>query len=387
MPIVGSSTKKIKLDSYIYKKGTVIDNFNDINIYNELYQSTISQIITKFGKGIKITGTVAGDYAYARRAYNEVVNDIIGGHFYIDDVNVIDAVYLEVEQGVHRFAIKLLGSTQLKRGWNTLVAKREDLTKEGGLEINWANPIDKIKLKALGAAGQIPEMVVSELFVDQYAYPKVMLTFDGGYGGIYDNALPLLDSNGIKATNYIATNHIDVPTYMTLAQVQALKAAGWTLGLRSYSTQDYGLLSYADRAAELMSAIGYMYDNGLGLPTHYAYPMPWTNLESQISENTTLLNELGFKTARNIYSTKQVAPIDYMYSLCSLPTSIGATSIKNYINKAYNAKTNLILYCHDVVVGASGVHTEYDDFVEIVNHIISKSGLQCMTMEDFYTNL
>jgi len=384
--VFGNSTKKqlaiysekLTKQGYIYQDKIVLDDFSSLTPWDTLYQATQEQIATKYGYGVKVTGNTAGDYAYTMRDYNQVVNDIIGCHFYVENPATLQYVYLEIIQGIHRFAIKINSTGQLKYGWNTLAAYKEDLTKEGGTAINWDNAIDQIKLKALAQSGQIPVFTVSELFVSQKANPKLLLTFDGAYTEIYE-AFQYLNSLGLKGTLFISCYHIGFDSnYMSLAQVQEIAAAGWTIGIRTYGDiTDYGLITLEEVQADYELAIAYCQDNGLGTPKHIAIAKPWTELETNFDDIKAVWQSLGFKTARNTNAYFEVAPVQDYYNINAVSGSaVSISDLKSlYINKAVNAKTNLSIYYHQ----------PDNDFKEAVKYALSLN-MDIVTMDDWYNN-
>lgn len=60
-----------------------------------------------------------------------------------------------------------------------------------------------------------------------FARGLVSVAFDDGYTSQYANALPVLTQNGVPGTFYVISGYLTAqPTYMTTAQIRALKAAG-----------------------------------------------------------------------------------------------------------------------------------------------------------------
>lgn len=75
-----------------------------------------------------------------------------------------------------------------------------------------------------------------------YALPDkpIILTFDDGYSGQYENALPLLEEYGFQATFFLITSVIDqgVPAYMSWGQVISLHKRGMEIGAHGYTHAD-----------------------------------------------------------------------------------------------------------------------------------------------------
>jgi len=68
--------------------------------------------------------------------------------------------------------------------------------------------------------------------------PAISLTFDGGRYSQYENALPILQHNGFRATFYINPSTIETRGFMTAEQLTDLSASGDEIGARGYNPND-----------------------------------------------------------------------------------------------------------------------------------------------------
>ncbi len=77
----------------------------------------------------------------------------------------------------------------------------------------------------------------------------IVLTFDDGYRDNYEQALPILQQFGMRATFFLLTSALDEnnPQYMTWEQAMALDAAGMELGAHGYTHADL-----RDRSVEFL---------------------------------------------------------------------------------------------------------------------------------------
>lgn len=100
----------------------------------------------------------------------------------------------------------------------------------------------------------------------------VVLTFDDGYQGVYDNAWPVMREFGYVGVLFV-TEHLGKPCYMTESQVAALVSQGFELG--SHSRTHPNLL--AKNNEELEDEIGTYkqeLETHFGVPvTSFCYPM------------------------------------------------------------------------------------------------------------------
>ncbi len=77
------------------------------------------------------------------------------------------------------------------------------------------------------------------------------ITFDDGPLSIYTQALPLLESKGVKATAYIVPTWLSLTDYMNWDQVTELHEAGWVIGSHSMTHQKLPTLADSSLDYEL----------------------------------------------------------------------------------------------------------------------------------------
>lgn len=80
-----------------------------------------------------------------------------------------------------------------------------------------------------------PDQLVSYLLCGTTLPDRpVMLSFDDGSISQFDNALPVLDKYGFKATFFIMTVTLDKPGYLSKEQVRTLAEQGHTIGCHTW---------------------------------------------------------------------------------------------------------------------------------------------------------
>ncbi|MCZ2128292.1 MAG: polysaccharide deacetylase family protein [Anaerolineales bacterium] len=58
----------------------------------------------------------------------------------------------------------------------------------------------------------------------------ILITFDDGDAGIFENAFPVMQKYGFKAVFYLVSNYLNAPEFVTTDQVKVLINAGWEIG-------------------------------------------------------------------------------------------------------------------------------------------------------------
>lgn len=109
--------------------------------------------------------------------------------------------------------------------------------------------------------------------------PGLLWAFDDARTTQYTQALPILSAAGMVGNIYVApgvlgTTLSDGFPAMTLTQLQAVKAAGWSMGCHGYTHTNFNGMAQATRIGEFESAYSYLVANGLcnGGGSHIAYP-------------------------------------------------------------------------------------------------------------------
>jgi peptidoglycan/xylan/chitin deacetylase (PgdA/CDA1 family) len=134
-------------------------------------------------------------------------------------------------------------------------------------------PLDEAVTR-LDSAGRLPAGVAA-------------LTFDDGFAGLHEHALPVLSRYGLPATVFLVAqtlteagqrvDWVDTPPdypleTLTLEQVQAMQAAGVTFASHSWSHTDLTRLSFQDCVRDLRDSRELL-ESLLGHPVpHLAYP-------------------------------------------------------------------------------------------------------------------
>lgn len=92
---------------------------------------------------------------------------------------------------------------------------------------------------------------LSNMPLAPFKEPIVSVTFDDGWESIYTEAFPLLQRDGFHTTQYIIAGSLEDHSYMSLAQLEAMHAAGTEIGSHTMTHQDLTTLSAKDLNWEL----------------------------------------------------------------------------------------------------------------------------------------
>lgn len=100
------------------------------------------------------------------------------------------------------------------------------------------------------------------------------ITFDDGWTDTYTNAFPVLRELGLAGNVAVNPTAIDEQwtTYMTLPQVKALHAAGWSIVSHSLTHPDLTQVSDAEMHRQLRESKAWIERNGFGPATTFIVP-------------------------------------------------------------------------------------------------------------------
>lgn len=138
-----------------------------------------------------------------------------------------------------------------------------------GLRSTTATPVQTMHEYVIGSCGSEPPPPPPPTTTG-----LVTITFDDGWEDTYTNAFPVLRDLGIRAN--VAVNPIAVDggwtTYMNLAQLRALHAAGWNMVSHSWSHPDLTRLSDAELHRELRDSKAWIEGKGFGPAKTFIVP-------------------------------------------------------------------------------------------------------------------
>lgn len=240
------------------------------------------------------------------------------------------------------FQYQEIGLAAPSASWKTLTVKFSSVPNSRTFTVfhlldkaGWLN-VDNYSLRENGSAS--------------LSQGAVSLNFDDGWLSSYEQAYPLLQKSGLKATYYIFTDALNDPSqYMAIGQVAQLQAAGNEIGCHSKSHADLTQISPSQLSDEINGAKTYLASQGI-LTTTFAYP--YGSYSATVQD---AIKQAGFSAARSSntgYNSKGSGA--YNLSIQSVENTTTLEQIKGWINSAKNEKTWLILLFHKVLSDTAG---------------------------------
>ena len=210
-------------------------------------------------------------------------------------------------------------------------------------------------INAVGVLTTDNYSLVSGTNTNTFGKGLVSLSFDDGWASIYTNGIPIVNAAGFKSTQYIITNEIDDTAngYMSLAQINAMNAAGHDIEAHTRNHPDLTTLSAADLQSEVTGSRTDLQGLSFTPVDNFAYPYGQYN-NTVISAAQTA----GFSGARTVdFGFNDRSTNRYLLKGSSVERGgscdggAAATSladVKSWIDTAALNKTWLILVFHQI---------------------------------------
>jgi peptidoglycan/xylan/chitin deacetylase (PgdA/CDA1 family) len=135
---------------------------------------------------------------------------------------------------------------------------------------------------------------------------RLAITFDDGYRDNFENAAPVLERLGLPATFFIVSEWMDTDVvawwdrergvrhpWMTWAQVQSLRARGFTIGAHTRTHADLGTVTDAQAGDEVIGARRELERRLGGTVDLFAYP--YGRRGNLAASNRDLVRRAGFR--------------------------------------------------------------------------------------------
>lgn len=199
----------------------------------------------------------------------------------------------------------------------------------------------------------------------------VTLRFDDGWLSEYENAIPKMNSAGIKGTFYIVTNQKSddgFPAFMSTTQIKDVYNMGHEIGAHTRTHPLLTTLSTTDQQNEIIGSRNDLLAMNVGPILSFAYPYGDYN-----TNTLAIVESAGFTNAISTidgYGTQTSEKFQIERKGVVISTTLA--EIKKWIDEAQTQKKWLILTFHEVNDSGAQYSITPSNFGEIVDYIISK---------------
>ncbi|MGB9937807.1 MAG: Ig-like domain-containing protein [Methanobacterium sp.] len=220
--------------------------------------------------------------------------------------------------------------------------------------------------------------------------PEIVITFDDGAESVYTNAYPIMKQYGIKGTVFVNPAYIGTGDnwYMTLAQLQELHNAGWTIANHAYEHLDLTTLSRAAKVTQIQNGINWLNNNGFADGAYY-FASPYGAYNQELLD---VLSQLGVRIHRTCdegYITNPPAnllqlPDKEINGINGYHTLDQAKSI---VNGATSTNTTAFILLHEIITGTpDNWQWTLSNFNGLIQYI-SQTGVKTLTVNEWYNEV
>jgi peptidoglycan/xylan/chitin deacetylase (PgdA/CDA1 family) len=210
----------------------------------------------------------------------------------------------------------------------------------------------------------------------------VIVRFDDGYASDHDTAYPIMSERGIVGTTYVYTDVIGSVDRMTVANLQALDAAGWSIANHTKAHTPLDALTLEQATAALVDNRDVLDGWGLSKASrHMSYPNGLTGGSAQEA-----VAAAGMLTGCNSVAESFVLPVNpHMIPSLYVMRANSPQTVCGWLTTAINANRHCVLMFHRVIASPTG-DWQYDPGnFKAVMAFIQGSGAKTMDMASFYT--
>ncbi len=339
-------------------------------------------------QSMKLTVVPAQAYASVVKTFGTPVDlrqagKLVHWWFYCHDdpgVTVSSFQFWLTSAGPYYVSNQFGPSTIIKPGWNHCVMRRAT----GDSNFNWA-AVTKLTIKIYAVSGQTPSVSLDSIYIGVEQLPRCLITFDDGYSTVYTEGFSYMNSKGLRGTLYIIPGVIGQASYMTLAQLDEMYAAGWAVANHTYHhsgnlpghTQVY-------IENELTTCTDWLLDHGYTRAAyHVAYP-------GGAYDDTVLaaMSSSGGVTGRTVISTVDAVPVVDLRLLRSnmLTSSQSLAQIKLSVDDVVLKQGVLILHTHNLLATATANSWDITSFRALIDYLIARK-VRCVTIDEWYKGL
>lgn len=237
-------------------------------------------------------------------------------------------------------------------------------------------------LSCSGTGGSISKsvsiVVTTPPTPNAFSEGMVTFSFDDSWASQYANALPILQSAGIKGTFYLTTEPVlgGWSGYMTPTQIVDIGNKGHEIAGHTVTHPHLPALSSSQITSEIVNSKTYLQNLTGKSVTTFAYPYGEFNATAK-----SLVQTSGYTSARGVEEDALNTALSDKYNLKSSCIESGATfaQVKSQIDKAKAQKQWYILCFHEVKSSPGQYDTSIALFQQIVNYIKS-SGIKTVTV-------
>ena len=226
---------------------------------------------------------------------------------------------------------------------------------------------------------EVAHTSLSALPESEFAQGMVTFVLDDGLLTQFENARPILNKAGFKASYAVITKGVRDPGagLMSWADIHKLGVEGNEISAHSQTHRDLRTLGYIAAMTEIEGSYQDLVAQGFS-PKTFVYPYGASN-----SAIERLVQSAGFRGARTSYFGLDGSYSEkYRLFDIHLDRDTSVAKIREWIDQAITDKRWCILEIHDVVPTGEDEYSISKPKLQEVVDFVSKSGMRVVTLEE-----
>lgn len=195
----------------------------------------------------------------------------------------------------------------------------------------------RLAVFVIGLICFVPQLTIA-------ASPSVSLTFDDGWLSIYQNAFPILNAAGKKATLYLNSGLVGTPSYMTWGNVVTMSNSGWEIGGHTSTHLELPTLTFLQMQEQISQDYTTLTAHGL-IPINFATPFG--------AYDQTVISEIAsyYESHRGFHDigTNQWPYNMYLLKVRQITNATTLAEVETWIQEAVSTNSWLILVFHEIL--------------------------------------
>lgn len=226
----------------------------------------------------------------------------------------------------------------------------------------------------------LPSLSSEHQITEKGNSPLVLMHFDDGYSGVYENAFPLMQEYGYLGTIFMPTNFIDRPKHMHLEELKEMEAQGWEIGSHTKTHPDLKNLSPDKIYDEIVGSRNFLIAAQLLTLDDALFCSPMTVWDTEVA----ILVSKNYRAARSKDLIIFQSPIQPPQQVRVILKDTEIECIEHWIIEAVQANKWLILVFHEIAEGGNEYFFAPTKFREVLD-LLKKYQAQVSTIANAIT--
>ena len=252
------------------------------------------------------------------------------------------------------------------------------------------NTFTRIRLQLQLPAGQTGTLYLGPLSINRHNRPKIVFSFDDQDASQYSEGFAYLNARNLVGSACVQTSIVDGGTGVTLANLQEMRAAGWSFHNHSVNHPNLTGLSIADATANMRQAQDWLDDKGFryGRGT-VVYPNGATN--DAVDEAMQALGyRFGCITRGQVEKYWDGLAFPMRIDRQATDVGVSLSTLTSRVDDAITFGGGVVFYTHAILGGATGSNTltaTWRGLVDYVKRLHDANVLDVVTLQGFIDGL